>query len=131
MKLSRSVSYAVSILLRLAQEGGGPLTAARVSKGCRFPPRYLYRILRRLVGAGLLRGVSGPGGGYVLARPPRAIALLDIVEAVEGPVVAAPPPAVHPKQRVALATVNACHARAQARFREELQKLTLARLAAM
>ena len=91
MKLTRSVSYAVGVLLRideLADEG--PVTAAQIARGCRFPPRFLYRILRRLVSAGLLRGTSGPGGGYLLARTPPRITLLDVVEGV----LAAPEPSV-------------------------------------
>lgn len=84
MKLTRSVGYAVGVLLQVQGDGGdAPMTAARISRGCRFPPRYLYRVLRRLVGAGILRGVSGPRGGYTLARPAEAISLRDIVAAVD------------------------------------------------
>src|SRR5688500_5065483 len=86
MRLTGSVSYAVGVLLKVEREGKGEaMTAARIARGARFPPRFLYRILRRLVDAGLLTGVSGPGGGYALARRPRRINLLDIVTAVEGP----------------------------------------------
>ena len=109
MKLSRSVSYAVGILLRIAGgDGGGPMTAAAIARGCRFPPRFLYRILRRLVGAGLLRGMSGPGGGYSLARKAEAINLLDIVVAIEGDLTTTPLPPVTPKHRRACRRSTPC-----------------------
>ncbi len=79
MRLTRSVSYAVGILLQIQELAkGGPVTAAQIARGCRFPPRFLYRILRRLVDAGILRGTSGPGGGYALLKLPQRITLLDI-----------------------------------------------------
>jgi Rrf2 family protein len=51
-----------------------------------MPDRFLLQILRNLVAHGLLRSTRGVIGGYTLARPPEEISLLDIIEAVEGPV---------------------------------------------
>jgi Rrf2 family protein len=51
----------------------------------RIPERFLEQIFQRLRKAELVRGKRGPGGGYVLARPPSEITLRDILEAVEGP----------------------------------------------
>ena len=129
MKLTGSVSYAVGLLLQIQKlAGDGPITAAKIARGCRFPPRFLYRILRRLVDAGLLHGTSGPGGGYALARPPRRITLLDIVEGVE----AAPEPSVLtpvcPKQRQAIAHINRICLRDARRFSAELSRINLAQL---
>ena len=129
MKLTGSVSYAVGVLLQIQKmSGDGPITAARIARGCRFPPRFLYRILRRLVDAGLLRGTSGPGGGYALAKPARGITLLDIVEGVE----AAPTPSVltpvSAKQREAIAHINRICLRDAERFAAELSRINLAEL---
>ncbi len=86
MKLTRSVAYGVGILLQIKDaKGRGPVTAATIAQDCKFPPRFLYRVLRRLVDAGLLIGTSGPLGGYELARRSEGITLLDIVDAVESP----------------------------------------------
>lgn len=130
MHLTRSVSYAVGVLLRLAHESqGGAMTAAQISRGCKFPPRFLYRILRRLVDAGLVRGVSGPGGGYTLAKPTSKITLLDIVQAVEG---AQPPdklPAVAARQRRAMQRVNKLTSDGHRQFCQRLKRVTLANLA--
>lgn len=129
MKLTRSVSYAVGILLRVQREqADGPMTAAQISKGSKFPPRFLYRVLRRLVDAGLMHGVSGPGGGYALAKTPSKITLYDIVLAVEGSQKPAPLAPVNAKQRKAIKMINEISQRNAERFSKDLKKVTLAQL---
>lgn len=129
MNISRSVSYAVGILLKVAQEGhGDSMTAAQISKGAKFPPRFLYRVLRRLVDAGMLRGVSGPGGGYALARPATQIHLLEIAEAVEGPREPTLLEAVHPKHRKAVERANGGLKKNQAAIDRALKGVTLAKM---
>jgi Rrf2 family protein len=129
MNLTRSVAYAVGILLRLDELEGGPATAARIARGCRFPPRYLYRVLRRLVSARLLRGTSGPGGGYALARPLRRITLWDVVLAAEGPAVERPLQPVTVRQSRAIARINALARRRAVWTRRELRRVRLDALA--
>lgn len=130
MQLTRSVSYAVGILLQLhGNKTAGPMTAARISKGCKFPPRFLYRVLRRLVDAGLTTGVSGPGGGYSLAKPPSKITLLEVVNAVEGEQEAARLTPVRAKQRKAINSINQLCERNQQAFQNQLKRVTLSRLA--
>ncbi len=129
MKLTRSTSYAVGVLLRIdALAGGGQVTAARIAQGCRFPPRFLYRVLRRLVAAGLLRGISGPGGGYALAHKPERISLLAIVASVEGKPSASELSPVRANQRGAIAVVNRLCQQNAKRFVTELRQVTLADL---
>ena len=130
MKLTRSVGYALGVLMRVEQESrnGAPLTAARIAKGSKFPPRYLYRVLRRLVDAGIMTGVSGPGGGYALARSAQKITLLQIVLAVEGDVDFADLVPVNGQQKKAIAQVNrVLHANHQ-HFQRSLKRVTLAKL---
>jgi Rrf2 family protein len=104
------------------------LTAAQISKGGKFPPRFLYRVLRRLVDAGLLRGVSGPGGGYALARPAAQIHLLEIATAIEGSREATLLEAVHPKHRKAIDRANTVLKKDQAAMDRALKRVTLAKL---
>lgn len=131
MKLTRSVSYAIGILLQVSDETlAGPVTAARIARGCRFPPRFLYRILRRLVDADLLGGTSGPGGGYRLSRPPRAITLLDIVAAVDAPPEASRLVPVKAGHKAAIAKVNEICEEAAERFASDLKRLKLSDLQA-
>jgi len=129
MNLTRSVSYAVGILLQIeAARKEAPLTAAKIARGCKFPPRFLYRVLRRLVDAELLTGTSGPGGGYALARSLAKITLLDVVIAVDGPPHIGELKAVRPKYRNAVATINEVCRRNADRFTRDLKRTTLAKL---
>jgi Rrf2 family protein len=50
-----------------------------------MPERFLLQILRNLVTHGILRSTRGVDGGYTLTRPPEDISLLDVIEAIEGP----------------------------------------------
>jgi Rrf2 family protein len=126
MKLTLSVSYGIGILLQILEHSGGkPLTAAKIARGCRFPPRFLYRVLHKLVDAGLLSGTSGPGGGYMLARRPELISLLDIVGGVESglePSMLAP---VCTRQRRAIAHVNRLCRQSAGGFAAELSRVSL------
>jgi len=130
MKLTRSVSYAVGILLKIeASKQSGPMTAAKIAKGAKFPPRFLYRVLRRLVDAGLLEGISGPGGGYSLAYEARDITLLEIIEAVEGPQETTELTPAAPRQTRAIKHINEIALKNTERFERDLDKVTLAKLA--
>lgn len=129
MRLTRSVSYAVSVLLNVERgDGRSSMTAAQISKNCDFPPRFLYRILRRLVDSKLLSGVSGPGGGYRLARPAREITLLEIVMAVEGPQTASVLEPVCRTHQPAIDAVNQVCQESADHFSAKLESTTLAQL---
>lgn len=132
MKLSRSVSYALGILLRVADQGAGqPLTAAKIAKGCNYPPRFLYRILRRLVAAKLLVGASGPGGGYRLARRSDRISVWDVVVAIEGPLRAESLIAMNRKQKRAIDAINRVSQQTLNAFQRKLAGLKISKLAKM
>ena len=65
-----------------------PTSVRDIAERTGLPQPYLEQILLALKGAGLVRSKRGVGGGYVLARPPEAITLAQIVSAVDGPIVA-------------------------------------------
>ena len=130
MKLMRSVSYAIGILLQVAdQSDTAPMTAARIAQGRRFPPRFLYRILRRLVDADLLGGTSGPGGGYRLSGSPYTISLLDIVSAVDAPPEATRLTPVRASHRAPVIVNDLCETAAHD-FAAELKQINLSKLQA-
>jgi len=86
MKLSMAAEFAVRGILCLAEQyGRGPVPLANICKRRKLRKQYLTKIFGMLVRANLVDAVRGKGGGYVLARPPRRISLLDVIEAVEGP----------------------------------------------
>ena len=50
-----------------------------------MPERFLLQILRSLVTHGILRSTRGVDGGYTLVRSPDEVSLLEVIEAIEGP----------------------------------------------
>lgn len=85
MRVSLQAQYAISALFDLAYNGSGqPIQVRVIGARQAIPARYLEQIFQRLRKADLVTGKRGPGGGYVLARPPAAITVRDVVEAVEG-----------------------------------------------
>ena len=92
MKLSRTVEYAVQATLQLAQsQTGGPVPCSQLAASNAMPERFLLQILRSLVTHGILSSTRGVVGGYVLQRRPEEISLLDLIEAIEGPLVGSLP----------------------------------------
>jgi Rrf2 family protein len=90
VKVSTRGDYASRALLSLALHAGSqtPTSVRDIAERTGLPQPYLEQILLALKGAGLVRSKRGVGGGYVLARPPSAITLGQIVSAVDGPIVA-------------------------------------------
>jgi Rrf2 family protein len=90
VKVSTRGDYASRALLSLALHTGqtNPTSVRDIAERTGLPQPYLEQILLALKGAGLVRSKRGVGGGYVLARPPEAITIGQIVSAVEGPIVA-------------------------------------------
>ena len=87
MKLSKTVSYAVQATLKLAeQEKGTPVPSSKLATQGKMPERYLMQILGNLTTHGILESVQGVEGGYMLVRSPDDISLLEMIEAIDGPV---------------------------------------------
>jgi len=94
MKLSRTVEYAVQAMLQLAQhDKGTPVPCSKLAASGQMPERFLLQILRNLVTHGILSSTRGVDGGYVLERPVEEITLLDVIEAIDGPLNTSPTPA--------------------------------------
>ena len=78
---SRKLFYAVEAVLFIAYNAGnGPISSRDIATRQNLPPRYLEQLMQKLVRAGILRGVRGPSGGYVLARERRRISVGDICD---------------------------------------------------
>ena len=88
MRVNRSTLYGLLATSYLAKHHGeGIILSDDVSKEYNIPLEYLLKILHQLVKANILRSKRGPRGGFSLARPPRKISLLQVIEAVDGPMV--------------------------------------------
>jgi Rrf2 family protein len=85
VRASQQLKYAIYGVFDLAYHGQDrPVTLQEVGARQLIPARYLEQIFQKLRRAGLVRSKRGPGGGYVLARPPQEISLADVVTAVQG-----------------------------------------------
>lgn len=87
MQLTKGVEQAVCIIVLLAtQESSAPLASDEISKRLGVSPSYMKKIIRKLVVQGIAVSVSGNNGGVSLAKPTAEITLLDVIEAMEGPI---------------------------------------------
>jgi Rrf2 family protein len=86
VELSSKSEYALLALLELAAhyDSGEPLQIRQISSQQQIPDRYLEQLLASLRRGGLLRSQRGAKGGYLLAREPWKITLLDVVNCLDG-----------------------------------------------
>jgi Rrf2 family protein len=112
MRLTKQTEYALRALLWLAlgtrvvpgqpaaggeagpaggaegsRDGGGRQKAAAIASATGIPPVFAQRVLGHLQRQGFVDARAGQQGGYALARPADGITLLEVIEAVEGPLV--------------------------------------------
>jgi len=77
--------YGARAIMDLGQQSGrGLIQTAEIAARQHIPESYLEQLLAALRKAGLVRSVRGPAGGHELARPPSAITLGDVLDALEG-----------------------------------------------
>jgi len=87
MKLSTKGEYGLLAIVDLAlHPDQGPVQSIQVAERQHIPKQYLDQLMLSLKKAGLVESSRGRMGGYVLAKPASRITLLEIVEALEGPV---------------------------------------------
>ena len=87
MQITRQADYAVRAVLHLARLGGSERAAtSAVAEEQHIPPSFLAKIISQLSIAGLLHTSRGARGGVTLARPAKDITLLEVVEAIDGPI---------------------------------------------
>jgi Rrf2 family protein len=84
MKFSKKSEYALRALVSMAKQPTGLHTIPKISSDAGIPPKFLEQILLSLRQGGLLESRRGANGGYLFQRPPRSIALAEVVQIVEG-----------------------------------------------
>lgn len=90
MKVSTKGRYGLRIMVELAvHHGSGPVLVTTIARNQQLPGKYIHVLVGGLKAAGLVTAVRGPNGGLELAREPRSITPLDVVEALEGRISAA------------------------------------------
>jgi Rrf2 family protein len=68
------------------QKRPAPTASHVIAQKRGIPERFLLKVLKPLVSAQVLLSVKGPNGGYRLARPASEITILEVLEAVDGPI---------------------------------------------
>jgi Rrf2 family protein len=93
MQITRQADYAVRAMVYLAQKDSAAQNDAdkraatsTIAKEKSIPPSFLAKIVSQLSVAGLLKTSRGARGGVSLAKPAEAISLLDVIEAIDGPI---------------------------------------------
>jgi Rrf2 family protein len=128
MKLTRASSYALHAVDYMAHEGKGqPVPSHLIARARGVPERFLLKVLKPLVSAQILRSVKGPHGGYRLAKPANKVTVLDIVEAVDGPIRGVAPTADSGKGGLDARLEDICNQAAE-QVRRQLGKVRLSDL---
>jgi len=87
MQITRQADYAVRAVLHLSRVGNSQRSStSSVAEEQRIPPSFLAKIISQLSIAGLLHTSRGARGGVTLARDPKDITVLEVVEAIDGPI---------------------------------------------
>ncbi len=87
MQITRQADYAIRAVRYLAKQGPNQRAAtSTVAQEMKIPPSFLAKIISQLSIAGLLHTSRGARGGVTLARDAKDISLLDVVEAIDGPI---------------------------------------------
>lgn len=88
LHLTRRGDYAIRGMVYLATRPGQEISLlGDIATAVDVSPALLAKLFQQLVRNGLVRSYRGTGGGFHLGRPPEKITLLEIVEAIEGPIV--------------------------------------------
>ncbi|MBK9604029.1 MAG: Rrf2 family transcriptional regulator [Anaerolineales bacterium] len=86
MQITRQADYAVRAVLHLARTGDQRTATSMIAEEQHIPPSFLAKIISQLSIAGLLHTSRGARGGVTLAREAKDITLLEVIEAIDGPI---------------------------------------------
>ncbi len=85
MRILAQEEYGLRCILQLARHRGSePLTIAGIAEAEGLSREYAGKLMQLLRRAGLVTSTRGPGGGYLLARPPADISIWDVVQVLGG-----------------------------------------------
>lgn len=84
MNFSKTTTYALRVLIFMANNDQIEITAALLSEKLKIQPQYLRRLLTDLAKVGFIQSKKGKNGGFSFAKKLNDIYLSDIIDAVEG-----------------------------------------------
>jgi Rrf2 family protein len=87
MQITKQADYAIRAMLFLARLDPNIRAAtSQIAEMQKIPPSFLAKIISQLAIAGLIHTSRGAHGGVLLSRPAANISLLEVVEAIDGPI---------------------------------------------
>lgn len=87
MELTRKGDYAIRGIVYLAAQPPEKISLlSDIATAVEVPQTFLAKIFQQFSKSGIVRSYRGTGGGFVLATAPEKVTLLEVVEAVEGPI---------------------------------------------
>jgi Rrf2 family protein len=87
LKLTKKADYGLIALRHLASQPGATASTKDIADAYGLPVPLLAKVLQMLTKAKILQSVAGTHGGYKLAREARRISALEVVRAIDGPVI--------------------------------------------
>ena len=87
MQITRQADYALRAMIYLAKLDPTQRAAtSQIAEEQRIPPSFLAKIISQLSIAGLIHTSRGARGGVSMARSPEEVSVLEVVEAIDGPI---------------------------------------------
>jgi len=87
LKLTKKADYGLIALRHLASAPGATSSTKEIADAYHLPVPLLAKVLQLLTKAKILKSLAGTNGGYQLARDPERISALEVVRAIDGPVI--------------------------------------------
>ncbi|MDH4185466.1 MAG: Rrf2 family transcriptional regulator [Nitrospira sp.] len=86
MRVSQKATYGIMAAVDLAMHRGtAPVQAKSIARRQAIPARFLEQVLHGMKKAGLVSSQRGAQGGYVLSKKPSEVSVVEILEALDGP----------------------------------------------
>lgn len=86
MEITRETDYAIRCVLHLSEASNNVIMVDEIARAKSIPKSFLSKILQKLAKANIVKSYRGVKGGFQIAKSPREINLLDVIDAIEGPV---------------------------------------------
>jgi len=84
LKITEAASIAMHAMILLAEKKGTPVSNAGIAAAFNISANHSSKVMQRLLKAGFVNAVRGPGGGYTLAAEPEKVSLFEIYTAIDG-----------------------------------------------
>jgi Rrf2 family protein len=85
LKISEAASLALHTVVYLATQHDGLVSTKEIARVLHASEAHLSKVLQRLARVGIVSSVRGPKGGFALRESPEKISLLEVYQAIEGP----------------------------------------------